>query len=147
MQETRVWSVGLGGLLEKGMATHSSILACKIPWTEEPGRLQFMGSQRLRHNWAAKNNKEFLNLFHIQSFLSPFLLLLSTLILICWHSLNTTHCDVLCLFVFVVTLMFLDVPPVVAYFIIFSVAFITLFLFLSLLLECELLQHLEGSEA
>ena len=43
--------------------------------------------------------------------------------------------------------MFLDVPPVVAYFIIFSVAFITLFLFLSLLLECELLQHLEGSEA
>ena len=85
--------------------------------------------------------------FHIQSFLSPFLLLLSTLILICWHSLNTAHCDVLCLFVFVETLMFLDVPPVVAYFIIFSVAFITLFLFLSLLLECELLQHLDDSEA
>ena len=56
MQETCVWSVGPGGLLEKGMATHSSVLACKIPWTEEPGRLQFMGSQRLRHNWAAKNN-------------------------------------------------------------------------------------------
>ena len=36
--------------LEKEMATHSSILAWKIPWTEEPGRLQSMGSQRVRHN-------------------------------------------------------------------------------------------------
>ena len=36
--------------LEKGMATHSSILACRIPWTEEPGGLQSMGSQRVRHN-------------------------------------------------------------------------------------------------
>ena len=36
--------------LEKGMATHSSILALRIPWTEEPGRLQSMGSQRVRHN-------------------------------------------------------------------------------------------------
>ena len=36
--------------LEKGMATHSSILAWRIPWTEEPGRLQFMGSQRVRYN-------------------------------------------------------------------------------------------------
>ena len=35
---------------EEGMATHSSILACRIPWTEEPGRLQSMGSQRVRHN-------------------------------------------------------------------------------------------------
>ena len=39
--------------MEKEMATHSSILAWKIPWTEEPGRLQFMGSQRVGHNWAA----------------------------------------------------------------------------------------------
>ena len=36
--------------LEKGMATHSSILAWRIPWTGEPGRLQFMGSQRVRHD-------------------------------------------------------------------------------------------------
>ena len=36
--------------LEKGMATHSSILALRIPWTEEPGRLQFMGLQRVRHD-------------------------------------------------------------------------------------------------
>ena len=44
-------NVGIwGDPLEKGMATHSSILAWKIPWTEEPGELQFMGSQRVRHN-------------------------------------------------------------------------------------------------
>ena len=41
---------GLGRSLEEGMATHSSILAWRIPWTEEPGRLQFMGLQRVRHD-------------------------------------------------------------------------------------------------
>ena len=41
---------GLGRPLEKEMATHSSILAWRIPWTEEPGRLQSMGSQRVRHD-------------------------------------------------------------------------------------------------
>ena len=50
MQETRVQSLGRGDPLEKEMATHSSILAWKIPWTEEPGRLQSMGSQRVRHD-------------------------------------------------------------------------------------------------
>ena len=40
--------------LEKGMATHSSILAWRIPWTEEPGRLPSMGSQRVGHDWATK---------------------------------------------------------------------------------------------
>ena len=50
MQETGVQSWGQEDLLEKEMATHSSILAWKIPWTEEPGRLQSMGSQRIRHN-------------------------------------------------------------------------------------------------
>ena len=40
--------------LEKGMATHSSILAWKIPWTEEPGGIQFTGSQRVRHDLATK---------------------------------------------------------------------------------------------
>ena len=52
MWETRVWSLGLEDPLEKEMATHSSILAWKIPWMEEPGRLQSMGSQRIRHDWA-----------------------------------------------------------------------------------------------
>ena len=44
MQETRVQSLGQEDPLEKRMASHSSILAWKIPWTEEPGRLQSMGS-------------------------------------------------------------------------------------------------------
>ena len=50
MQETPVQSLGWEDLLEKEMATHSSILAWKIPWAEEPGRLQSMGSQRVRHD-------------------------------------------------------------------------------------------------
>ena len=45
MQETWVGSLGWGDLLEKGMATHSNILAWRIPWTEEPDGLQSMGSQ------------------------------------------------------------------------------------------------------
>ena len=52
MQETWVQSLGWEDLLEKEMATHSSTLALKIPWTEEPGRLQSMGSQRVGHDWA-----------------------------------------------------------------------------------------------
>ena len=42
--------------LEKGMATHSSILAWRIPWTEEPGGLESMGLQRVGHNWATKHS-------------------------------------------------------------------------------------------
>ena len=49
MQEMQVQSLGQGDSLEKGMITYSSILAWRIPWTEEPGRLQSMGSQRVRH--------------------------------------------------------------------------------------------------
>ena len=50
MQETGICSLGQEDLLVKGMATHSSILAWRIPWTEEPGRLQSMGLQRVRHD-------------------------------------------------------------------------------------------------
>ena len=50
MQETWVRSLGGEDLLEKAMATHSSILAWKIPWTEEPGGLQCMGLQRVGHD-------------------------------------------------------------------------------------------------
>ena len=46
MQETQIQSLGWEDPLEKGMATHSSILAWRIPWAEEPGRLQSMGSQK-----------------------------------------------------------------------------------------------------
>ena len=52
VQDTRVWSLGWEDPLEKAMATHSSTLAWKIPWTEEPGRLQSMGSQRVGHDWG-----------------------------------------------------------------------------------------------
>ena len=50
MQETQVRSLGWGDPLEKEMAIHSSILAWKIPWTEDPVRLQSMGSQRVGHD-------------------------------------------------------------------------------------------------
>ena len=50
MQKTQVQSLGWEDPLEKEIETHSSILAWKIPWTEEPGRLQSMGSQRVEHD-------------------------------------------------------------------------------------------------
>ena len=50
VQETHVLSLGWEDLLEKEIATHFSILAWKIPWREEPLRLQFMGSQRVGHD-------------------------------------------------------------------------------------------------
>ena len=50
MQETWVQSMGQEDLLEKAMAAQSSTLAWKIPWTEEPGRLQSMGSRRVGHD-------------------------------------------------------------------------------------------------
>jgi len=52
MEETRVRSLDWEDPLEEGMATHSSILAWRIPWTEEPGGPQSMGSQRVGHNWS-----------------------------------------------------------------------------------------------
>ena len=50
MQETWIQSLALDNPLEKGKVTHSSILAWRIPWTEEPSRLQSLGLQRVRHN-------------------------------------------------------------------------------------------------
>ena len=59
MLETQVRSLGREDLLEKGMATHSSILAWRIPWTEDPGRLQSTGLQRVGHNLTT-------SIFHFQ---------------------------------------------------------------------------------
>ena len=53
MQESQVWFQGWEDPQERGMATHSSILAWRIPWTEEPG-VQSTGSQNVRHNWVTK---------------------------------------------------------------------------------------------
>ena len=55
MQETPVQFLGWEDPLEKAMAPHSSILAWEIPWTEEPGRLQSLGSQRVSHDLAAED--------------------------------------------------------------------------------------------
>ena len=52
MREIQVRSLGQEDPLETRMATHSNILAWEIPWTEEPGGLQSMGSQRVKHNWS-----------------------------------------------------------------------------------------------
>ena len=60
MQETQVQSLGQEDALEEGMATHSSILAWRSPWTEEPGGLQSMGSQRVGHNWASNTHTLYL---------------------------------------------------------------------------------------
>ena len=59
MRETWVWSLGWEDSLEKEMAPHSSILAWRIPWTEEPGGLQSMGWQRVGHNWATSLSLSF----------------------------------------------------------------------------------------
>ena len=57
MQESWVWSLGQEDSPEKEMATHSRILAWRIPWTEEPGGLQSMRSQRVRHDWVTKQQQ------------------------------------------------------------------------------------------
>ena len=57
MQEMQVWALGQEDPLEKEMATHSSILAWEIPWTEEPDGLQSMRSQKVRHDLATKQQQ------------------------------------------------------------------------------------------
>ena len=58
MQETWVWFLGWEDPLEKEMATHSSILAWRIPWKEEPGGLQSTGLQRVGHDWVTKQQQQ-----------------------------------------------------------------------------------------
>ena len=57
VQETQVRSLGWKDPLEEGLATSSSILAWRVPWTEEPDRLQSMGSQRIRHDLESKQHQ------------------------------------------------------------------------------------------
>ena len=66
MQETWVQFLGEKDSLEKEMAAHSSILAWKIPWTMEPGRLPSMRSQRVRHDWATSLSLSYILLFFWQ---------------------------------------------------------------------------------
>ena len=76
-----VRSLGQEDPLEKEMATHSSILAWKIPWTEEPGRLQSMGSQRVGHDWATLLYLSWQHFFPKTAF---FRLRMLPLFLVCW---------------------------------------------------------------
>ena len=61
VQEIGVRSLGQEDQLEMGIATHFSILAWRIPWTEEPGGLQSMGLQRVRHDWATNTFIQYLS--------------------------------------------------------------------------------------
>ena len=72
MWETQDWPLGREDPLEKEMAPHSSTLAWKIPWMEEPGRLQSMGLQRVRHNWATSLSFKIIS--HFALHLVPLLL-------------------------------------------------------------------------
>ena len=75
MREAWVWSLGWEDPLEENTATHSSILAWKIPWTEEPGGLQSTGSQRVEHEWTYTHTAEFACLSQRQAVLPcPFIL-------------------------------------------------------------------------
>ena len=67
MRETWVQFLGWEDPLEEGMATHSSILAWRIPWTEEPGGLQFMGLQRVRHNLMNEQSQQISYFYHASS--------------------------------------------------------------------------------
>ena len=64
MQETWVQSLGWEDPLEEGMATHSNIFSWRIPWTEEPGGLQSMGLQRVRHDSVTKQQQEVIMIKH-----------------------------------------------------------------------------------
>ena len=72
MQEAGVQSLGWEDPLEKEMATHSSILAWEIPWTEEPGGLQSMGSQRVGHNLVAQEQQQQRQMFTFAREKAPF---------------------------------------------------------------------------
>ena len=68
LQDTRVRYLGPEDPLEKGMATHSSVLAWRIPWTEEPGRLQSVESQRVGQDWSdwARMHKQYKIIFFLK---------------------------------------------------------------------------------
>ena len=80
MQENRVQSLGWEDPLEKEMATHSSILAWRNPWTEEPGGLQNMGSQRVGHDWGT-NTRYVIQLLRVSVTTRGCLILVSRLVI------------------------------------------------------------------
>ena len=83
--------------LENGMTIHSSILAWRIPWTEEPGWLQSMGSQRDRHDWGNLAKQQWINVFVIpwKSWTLALLLLTRKAVTVCYYTL-WEHLDIGC---------------------------------------------------
>ena len=81
MWESRVRSLGRKDPLKKEMATHSSILAWKIPWAEDPGRLQSMGSQRVGHDWATSLTQA---VCKVRAFIINLTFLISLIICLCF---------------------------------------------------------------
>ena len=115
MWETQVWSLIQKDPLQKGMATNVSILAWRIPWTDEPGRLQSVGSQRVRHNWETFTLRSFqtydtivlLTIVTMLYITSPGLIYLITKSLHLWPpppisllSASGNHQSVLCIYKF-----------------------------------------------
>ena len=111
-EEVQVWSLGWEVPLEEGMATHSSILAWRIPWTEGPGGLQSMGSQRVGHHWATNTIKSYRHMYELHKTLGFLKFLLRSLqnriwimrflknnlkktilSLGCWYSCNPMNCN------------------------------------------------------
>ena len=88
MRETRVQSLGREDLLEKEIATLSSILAWKIPWTAEPGGLQSMGSQRVGHDWMTSPSPSFLSIGFIVGGMISKLLVVSAMSILVFHLLG-----------------------------------------------------------
>ena len=95
MRETWVWSLGWEDPLEKEMTIHSRTIAWKIPWTEEPSRLQAMGSQRVGHDWAtsltSKIQLEWLNRLSMWLFSQTILWRKSKSSLRCSHSVKDSE--------------------------------------------------------
>ena len=96
MRETQIWSLGWENPLEKGMVTHSSIPGWRIPWMEEPGRLQSTGWQRAGHDWATNTftyfilvSTSFQSALHLQDssmFIYPCVLVVHSSSVVEWYS-------------------------------------------------------------
>ena len=91
MQETLVPTLSRKDPMEKGMTTYSSILAWRIPWKEEPGGLQSMGSQRVGHDWVTNNNNNTLTLFCVTLYISKILNHQTSSILTYWNENNLSY--------------------------------------------------------
>ena len=88
MPDTWVRSLGWEDSLEKEMATHSSTLAWKIPWTEEPGRLQSVGSQRMGQDWVTSLSKYLISNFMLVAYWNCIYLANTVLLSIMSNGLN-----------------------------------------------------------